>query len=188
MLLGMAAAVLAASLSSLAGVYFEAIVKRSETAAPSLWVRNVQLCLFTLPIAAVTVGAQWGAVRAQGLVLDTPTVLLVTLNAGGGLLVAAVIKYGDNILKNFTTACSVILGTMISVGLFGFELTPIFGTGALLVVGATYVYATAPEPQEVVYALAAQQPRHEEGEERMTLCESAMEDALEDDKDSPHGR
>ena len=35
---------------------------------------------------------------------------LVVLNAAGGLVVAAVVKYGDNVLKNFTTSCSVIHG------------------------------------------------------------------------------
>jgi UDP-sugar transporter A1/2/3 len=109
-------------------------------------VRNVQLCVFTLPIAAATVGWQWSAVRAQGLVLDPPTVLLVVLNATGGLLVAAVIKYGDNILKNFTTACSVIIGTLISVVLFDFQLTVSFAWGSLLVASSAYVFATSPEP------------------------------------------
>ena len=33
------------------------------------------------------------------------------------------IKYGDNILKNFTTSCSVILGTLVSVVLFDFQLS-----------------------------------------------------------------
>ena len=145
-MLGVLAALLAALLSSLAGVYFEAIVKKAEAAAPSLWVRNVQLCVFTLPIAAATVGWQWGAVRAQGLVLDPPTVLLMVLNASGGLLVAAVIKYGDNILKNFTTACSVIIGTLISVVLFDFQLTVGFAWGSLLVASSAYVFATSPEP------------------------------------------
>ena len=41
--------------------------------------------------------------------LDTPTIILIVLNGAGGLLVAAVIKFGDSILKNFTTSCSVIL-------------------------------------------------------------------------------
>ena len=145
--LGVLATLLAASLSSLAGVYFEAIVKKAEVAAPSLWVRNVQLCIFTLPIAAATVGWQWSVVRAQGLVLDAPTVTLVVLNAAGGLVVAAVIKYGDNLLKNFATSCSVIFGTLISVALFDFQLTMSFVWGSLLVIGSAYVYVTSPEPE-----------------------------------------
>ena len=118
--IGITAALTAALLSSSAGVYFEAIIKKKQQHAPSLWVRNVQLCVFTIPVAAVPVLWQWRAVRKKGLVLDVPTVVLVVLNAAGGLLVAACIKYGDNILKNFTTACSVILGTLISVVFFNF--------------------------------------------------------------------
>ena len=61
---------------------------------------------------------------------------------------AAVIKYGDNILKNFTTSCSVILGTLISVVLFDFKLSLQFGWGSTLVMCSAYAYATAPPPEE----------------------------------------
>jgi len=138
------AVLLAALLSSTAGVYFEAIIKTQETSPPSLWVRNVQLCVFTIPIAAVMVVAHWHEVLSQGLLLpllDPPTALLIVLNASGGLIVAAAIKYGDNILKNFTTAFSVIFGTLISVVLFGFQLSSQFVTGALLVIASGYIYA-----------------------------------------------
>lgn len=46
-----------------------------------------------------------------------PTVfcLLATcLQALGGLVIAAVIKYADNILKGFATSLSIILSTLIS--------------------------------------------------------------------------
>ena len=65
----------------------------------------------------------------------------------GGLLVAAVIKYGDNILKNFTTACSVILGTLVSVVLFDFKLTMQFAWGSALVVASAYAYGVAPSAE-----------------------------------------
>ena len=85
---GIPAALLAAALSSSAGVYFEAIVKVRETgtgrAPPSVWVRNVQLCVFTLPIAALAAAMQWPTIRAQPFVIDAPTALLVLLNAAGG--------------------------------------------------------------------------------------------------------
>ena len=65
-LLGVIAALCAASLSSFAGVYFEALVKGKEVAPPSLWVRNVQLCLFTIPLAAFAVLAKWETVMSNG--------------------------------------------------------------------------------------------------------------------------
>ena len=58
---------------------------------------------------------------------------LVVLNAAGGLVAAVVVKYGDNVLKNFTTSLSVILGTIISVFLFDFQRTLQFVWGAALV-------------------------------------------------------
>ena len=67
---------------------------------------------------------------------------------------AAVIKYGDNILKNFTTACSVILGTFISVVFFGYTLTFQFVFGATLVVVSAYAYVTAPEPAPAAVMVA----------------------------------
>lgn len=159
--LGVLAALAAATLSSFAGVYFEALVKGKEVSPPSLWVRNVQLCIFTIPLAGVAVGGKWEAVRDNGFWygIDTPTIVLIVLNASGGLLVAAVIKYGDNILKNFTTACSVILGTLISVVLFDFVLTVQFLWGSALVVASAYAYATAPPSAAVEL-----KPSHDEEE------------------------
>lgn len=152
-LYGLVAALLAATLSSFAGVYFEALVKGKEKKPPSLWMRNVQLCLFTIPLASLAVVGQNENIHENGALngIDAPTSLLILLNASGGLLVAAVIKYGDNILKNFTTSCSVILGTLISVVLFDFKLSLQFGWGSTLVVCSAYAYATAPPPEDESY-------------------------------------
>ena len=145
------AALSAATLSSFAGVYFEALVKGSEVSPPSLWVRNVQLCIFTIPLAGLAVAIHRQTIEERGFTygLDMPTLILIVLNASGGMLVAAVIKYGDSILKNFTTSCSVILGTLISVVLFDFVLTVQFAWGSALVISSAYAYATAP-PSTVV--------------------------------------
>ena len=78
---------------------------------------------------------------AFSLGFDAPLLALVLLNAAGGLVVAAVIKYGDNILKNFSTACSVILGTLLSVVLFDFRPGLQFVGGGALVAAATVIYA-----------------------------------------------
>lgn len=40
--------------------------------------------------------------------------MFVFLQALGGLVIAAVIKYADNILKGFATSLSIILSTLIS--------------------------------------------------------------------------
>ena len=47
---------------------------------------------------------------------------VVMLQSLGGLLVAAVIKYADNILKGFSTAGSILLSCIASVYIFDFKV------------------------------------------------------------------
>ena len=47
------------------------------------------------------------------------------LQAGGGLLVAMVVKYADNILKGFATSLSIIISCCASYFLFGFVVSSV---------------------------------------------------------------
>jgi UDP-sugar transporter A1/2/3 len=69
------------------------------------------------------------------------------LFALGGLVIAAVIKYADNILKGFATSLSIILSTIISYfWLQDFVPTSVFFLGAILVIAATFLYGYDPKP------------------------------------------
>uniref|UniRef100_A0A8B9RRR2 Solute carrier family 35 member A3 n=1 Tax=Accipiter nisus TaxID=211598 RepID=A0A8B9RRR2_9AVES len=75
------------------------------------------------------------------------TWIVVVLQALGGLVIAAVIKYADNILKGFATSLSIILSTLISYfWLQDFVPTSVFFFGAVLVIAATFLYGYDPKP------------------------------------------
>ncbi|PWA17367.1 hypothetical protein CCH79_00011224, partial [Gambusia affinis] len=65
----------------------------------------------------------------------------------GGLVVAVVIKYADNILKGFATSVSIIVSTLISYFLLNdFNPTGVFFLGATLVIAATFLYGYHGKP------------------------------------------
>uniref|UniRef100_A0A8C9UUJ2 Solute carrier family 35 member A2 n=1 Tax=Spermophilus dauricus TaxID=99837 RepID=A0A8C9UUJ2_SPEDA len=149
---GLAAVVASCLSSGFAGVYFEKILKGSSG---SVWLRNLQLGLFGTALGLV--GLWWAegtAVARRGFFFGyTPAVWGVVLNqAFGGLLVAVVVKYADNILKGFATSLSIVLSTVASIRLFGFHLDPLFALGAGLVIGAVYLYSL---PRGAVKAIAS---------------------------------
>ena len=139
---GFGAVTAACFTSGLAGVYFEMVLKGSKA---DLWVRNVQLSLFSLVPALLPIifcnnrnslgfpsdllrnfgGWAWGTVAIQTF---------------GGLVTAVVIKYSDNILKGFATSLAIILSFLASVALFDFKLTPSFVVGSTTVLAATWMY------------------------------------------------
>ena len=60
---------------------------------------------------------------------------------------SATVKYADNILKGFATSISILLSVLISWAYLGdVLLTGTFAAGALLVVGATFLYGYSPPP------------------------------------------
>jgi UDP-sugar transporter A1/2/3 len=70
--------------------------------------------------------------------------MVVMLQSVGGLLVAVVIKYADNILKGFATSLSIVLSCILSIYLFDFHVSFLFMCGATMVCAAVYLYGTNP--------------------------------------------
>jgi UDP-sugar transporter A1/2/3 len=144
---GFLAVVAACFTSGLAGVYFEMVLKNSQT---DLWIRNVQLSLFSLlPALAPIIFTQ----NTSGYD-DTGNGFISSLfnNFGawawatvfvqvlGGLVTAMVIKYSDNILKGFATSLSIVISFLASVALFDFKITITFVLGSVIVLIATWLY------------------------------------------------
>ncbi|CAJ1085646.1 UDP-galactose translocator [Xyrichtys novacula] len=143
---GLVAVVISCLSSGFAGVYFEKILKGS---AASVWMRNVQLGLFGMALGML--GLWWNdgtAIAERGFLFGyTGMVWCVIFNqAFGGLLVAVVVKYADNILKGFATSFSIIVSTVASIHLFGFHVDLLFTVGAGLVIGAVYMYSLPKAP------------------------------------------
>lgn len=69
---------------------------------------------------------------------------LVLLQACGGLLVAVVVKYADNLLKGFATSIAIILSCIVSVILFDFHISLQFSIGTLLVLASIFLYGYQP--------------------------------------------
>lgn len=144
---GFLAVVAACFTSGLAGVYFEMVLKNSQA---DLWVRNVQLSLFSLlPALAAIVFSGPSTVSAGPLGWFGTNIFAnftgwawatVLVQVLGGLLTALVIKYADNILKGFATSLSIVISFMASVALFNFHMTITFILGSTIVLVATWMY------------------------------------------------
>ncbi|KAF1363041.1 nucleotide-sugar transporter [Lizonia empirigonia] len=141
---GLAAVMVSCALSGLAGVSFEKILKESTSKSTSLWVRNCQLSFWSL-FPALFLGVFWkdGEIIAKtGFFAGYNWVVwaAIIFQAMGGVIVALVINYADNIAKNFATSISIVISCVVSVALFDFKVTGSFFIGTLVVLFATYLY------------------------------------------------
>ncbi|CAM1323041.1 SLC35A2 (predicted) [Pycnogonum litorale] len=140
-IIGLSAVIVACCLSGFAGVYFEKILKGSSV---SVWIRNVQLSVIAIPFGLVgLLVSDFETVRDKGFFFgyNSLTWSIIMLQAMGGLLVAVVVKYSDNILKGFATSLAIIVSCVISIYLFDFQLSFQFVSGTSLVMVATFLYS-----------------------------------------------
>jgi len=143
-MLGLLAALGACFLSGFAGIYFEKMLKGASI---SVWMRNVQLSLLSLPFGVLTCAINDGyRISSIGFFFgyDFFVWYLILLQACGGLIVAVVVKYADNILKGFATSLAIIISCVASIYLFSFQLTVQFSLGALLVIVSIFLYGYEP--------------------------------------------
>lgn len=151
-ILGLGAVLAACFSSGFAGVYFEKILKTSKV---SLWIRNIQLAFFSV-FGAIFVCwlYDWQAISEDGFLRGYNGVIwiVVLLQAYGGLVIALVVKYADNILKGFAVSLSIILSSFTSWLVLGdLTITTTFAIGATIVIFATFLYGHEPKKNPVAH-------------------------------------
>ena len=156
--LGMAAVLAASLTSATAGITLEKIYKgtsqtkefHSERGAleHTIWTRNVQLSLISLPFALV--GALWQqsdllVTRAFTQGFDAYVWAVVVCQAGGGVIVAFVMKFANNILKCIAIAISICFCAVYSIAVGDLKVSTSLVLGILTVVTSVYIFTTKPK-------------------------------------------
>lgn len=122
--MGLTAVIIACTISGLAGVYFERVLKGSNA---TLWIRNIQLSFYSL-FPAFFIGvwykdghqiSQLGFFYGYNKVVWTA----IAFQAIGGIVVALCVNFADNIAKNFATSISILISFLASVYFFDFAVT-----------------------------------------------------------------
>lgn len=143
-LLGLLSVIACCMSSGFSGVYFERLIKLNPK--QDLWIRNLQLAILCLTMSSIAMFYQdYEAIVTNGLLQGySKTVwIVVLLQAFGGLIVAAVVKHADNILKGFATSLSIIFSTLLSFYLFEtFNPSMNFYIGSTIVIISTIMYSS----------------------------------------------
>ena len=144
-----------ATLSGFAAVYTEMVLKRGKLVAHGAGGADMlaYMQIYMASASLVTMGA-FALVRDAPTIIehglwygfDGAAVLAVVSSALGGLIVAAVLKYADSVLKGYATAASVILTGVLSAIFFGTVLDTHFFLAVVTVTCSISLYQTPPPP------------------------------------------
>ena len=141
--LGILLVLLNGCLSATSGVINEWLLKYQDTSLP-MTLKNARIYAFGALLAIPTMRLPWTPGALHGF---SPSAwAVVWTNAALGLSVSLVLRYADNLVKNFNGAAAVLLSALVSAPLFGFQWTTPFVLGALIICCSfiLYFYIGAP--------------------------------------------
>jgi UDP-sugar transporter A1/2/3 len=160
--LGVCAVLVMVTISGYSAIYFEGMLKKAGEKI-TIWERNFQLALYSTVLLVLIVvydEAMSGAslytyVFFKGWTINT--VLIALIQAAGGLLVAATLKYADAVLKTLATSGSIVLSALLGFLLLGGSLDIFVSLGCLATILAIFNYTldSTPPAQVVAAATAA---------------------------------
>jgi UDP-sugar transporter A1/2/3 len=143
--LGTAAVLTEVTLSGFASIYFEKVIK-SDPEQLSIWERNFQLALGSIPVYALFIlndgGGEGGYFSGWSFI----TVTLAFLGAAGGILVALSIKHTDSILKTLATTGAIVLSSILDHMFLGGPLNLSMTLSGTVVVNSICDYTFDPSP------------------------------------------
>jgi len=148
--IGFLSVMVAVCCSGMSSVWFEKVLKSSSV---SLWIRSWQLSSISVLLGLISVAwNDFTAIQEEGFFYGyTPTVwCVILLQSAGGIIVALVVKYADNIVKGFACSLATILSTIASYFLFHFIPSPLFLMGATAVLCSVFIYNSGFDVQKKI--------------------------------------
>ncbi|GMH95924.1 hypothetical protein TrST_g3418 [Triparma strigata] len=153
-LVGTLCVVMAACTSGFSGVYFEKILKGSPKV--SLWIRNIQMGLPSVLLSLLSsLLKDYSPILRSGFFHGYTTTVwsVILVQAGGGLLVALVVKYADNVLKVFAASFSIVVNAVVSYVFFGFVPDGRFCVGTVAVCCSIVIYSGGGQKKRTILPL-----------------------------------
>mmetsp|Transcript_28450 Transcript_28450/g.48094 ORF Transcript_28450/g.48094 Transcript_28450/m.48094 type:complete len:353 (+) Transcript_28450:154-1212(+) len=143
--LGMLCLAVQVSISGIASVYFELVLKgglQSKGRSLTIWERNFQLAAFSVTCAIlIGVGRNLVGEPAESHEWTALAGATALCQGGAGIFVAATLKHADAVLKCFANSLSIIVVTLVNVWMFGQPFEAIVKIGILISIGSMFSYA-----------------------------------------------
>lgn len=158
-------------ISGAANVYLEKILKRDELQL-TIWERNVQLAFYSWMVVTLLCIYEYipkeyfdfdsnNTTNINAMEVETPmpfqgwsflAIVIVFLQAIGGILVAATLKYADAVVKNFAVSGSIILSTIVGYFWMGgvLDMFVLLGCIATILALFNYAFDATPSPGAIL--------------------------------------
>mmetsp|Transcript_17941 Transcript_17941/g.23374 ORF Transcript_17941/g.23374 Transcript_17941/m.23374 type:complete len:388 (-) Transcript_17941:17-1180(-) len=184
--LGFCAVFAAAITSGFCGVYQQKILQGS---GDSMWARNIQMGVPSVFIGLISVFIKDGQlvwIHGPFHNFDYIVFGVIALQAIGGLNVAVILKYADNILKGFAAAFSTLASCLLEMILFSFQPSTSFLLGAGLINLAAFFYNSRSISPPVAAKIAVVQDKIKPSANAYTYDSDNKEEHKNSHNISPH--
>ena len=145
---GLVALLLAVLSSSFCAPYLEKLLKDSSM---GFLERNLQIAVVGLTFDLLVMTKDLEMLRNDGFFYGyTWVVMLVVLvQASGGLIISATMKYADSVLKGFAAAFSLLVNIGLSIIFFDYHISWNFFIGAAMVCCSIVLYSLPAQKKEI---------------------------------------
>lgn len=158
--LGVGSILVMVTISGYSAIYFESMLKKRTT---SVWEYNFQLAFYSsLLLISIIISERGYNTQSYGFgdLFKGWTIsafILALIQAAGGLLVAASLKYADSILKTLATSGSIVLSAIVGYAVLDapLDIFVVIGCLATILAISNYTWDATPVPPPAVTTAAA---------------------------------
>uniref|UniRef100_A0A0K0DUG3 UDP-galactose translocator n=1 Tax=Strongyloides stercoralis TaxID=6248 RepID=A0A0K0DUG3_STRER len=143
-LIGLIMVIIGAILAGFVGTFLEKMFKNNTT---SIWVRNFQLSIFSIPVHLSTAFiSEYNKISTYGLFIgfDYLVILMTFIFGVHGMVVAILLKHASSILKCFASGFVITLTALVSIIIFDKWPSYLMIIGTLVIFIAVYIYTNFP--------------------------------------------